>query len=66
MCEDFSPNCGDKRISYCVTTMHCLTLLFSPKNPETVVFHLPYLPDLALPGLFSVSLIEDRTERLPF
>jgi hypothetical protein len=30
MCEDFTPNFGDKRTGCCITTTHCLTLPFSP------------------------------------
>jgi hypothetical protein len=30
MCEDFAPNFGDKRTGLCNTTMHHLTLPFSP------------------------------------
>jgi hypothetical protein len=32
MCEDFTTNFGDKRIVSFVTTMHHLTLPFSPGN----------------------------------
>jgi hypothetical protein len=38
---------------------------FLTKNNMTVVPHTPYLPDLA-PCDFSVSLIEDKTEKPPF
>jgi hypothetical protein len=30
--EDFAPNFGDKRTGCCITTMHQLTLPFSPGN----------------------------------
>jgi hypothetical protein len=30
MCEDFTPNFGDKRTGCCTTTPHCLALHFSP------------------------------------
>jgi hypothetical protein len=49
MCEDFSQNFGDRRTGCCITTMHRLTLLFSPgefftKNNLTVVRSPLYSP----------------------
>jgi hypothetical protein len=32
MLEDFAPNFGDKRTGCCITTTHCLTLPFPPRN----------------------------------
>jgi hypothetical protein len=62
ICEDFTPNFGNKGNGYCITTMQ-----FSPENSKqnnmTVVFHPPCLPDLDSHD-FSVSPIEDKTERL--
>jgi hypothetical protein len=39
MCEDFAPNFSDKRTGCWITTMHPLTLPFSPGNfwPETTL-----------------------------
>jgi hypothetical protein len=54
MCEDLASKFGDKITGYCITTMHRLTLLFSPgnffiKNNMTVV---PTHTDFSLfPGL---------------
>jgi hypothetical protein len=60
ICEDFPSNFGDKRTGCCITTKHLLTIPFSPENFDkkiTIVPHTPY---------FSVSPIEDKTERPPF
>jgi hypothetical protein len=61
ICEDFSPNFGNKISSFCITTMHSLTFGFSPENfwPKQNVCrpHASY---------FSVSPIEDKTEKPPF
>jgi hypothetical protein len=59
--EDFAKNLGDKITDCCITRKHRLTLSFSPgifftKNNMTVLPHPPY---------FSVSPIEDKTERPP-
>jgi hypothetical protein len=46
MCEDFTPKFGEKRTGCCITTTHCLTLLFSPANfsPKQHDYHpLPTL-----------------------
>jgi hypothetical protein len=32
MCEDFTPNFGNKRTGCCITSTHHLTLPFSPGN----------------------------------
>jgi hypothetical protein len=61
-----APNFGDKRTGCYIMTAHRLTLPFSPgnffiKNYMTVV----YSPDLALYD-FSVSPIQDKTERPTF
>jgi hypothetical protein len=57
MCEDFTPNFGDKRASYYVTTTHRPKLPFHQRifdrNNMTVVRHS---------SNFSVSPIEDKTE----
>jgi hypothetical protein len=50
VCEDFTMNFGEFGI-------------FLPK--KSLIPHPPYSPDLALCD-FSVSSIEDKTERLPF
>jgi hypothetical protein len=47
MCEDLVTNFGYKRTGCCITTTHCLTLAFLPKNNMTVILHPPYSPDLA-------------------
>jgi hypothetical protein len=63
MCEDIAPHFGDKRMGCCIMTMHHLTLLFPPGNflPKTInMIAIPH------PLYFSVSLIEDKTERPPF
>jgi hypothetical protein len=62
MCEDFAPNFGDRRTACCITAAHNLKLPFSrgyfcQKNNMTVVTH---------PSYFSVSPIEDETERPQF
>jgi hypothetical protein len=57
MCEDFIPNFGDKRTHCCIPTMHYFTLPFSQK---TTWLSSPTHPT------FSVSPIEDKTERPPF
>jgi hypothetical protein len=60
MCEDFAPNFGNEKTGCCIMTMHRLTLPFSPGNfsPKTDCHpHPPY---------FSVSPIEDTTERQTF
>jgi hypothetical protein len=46
MCEDFTPNFGDKRTGCCILTMHCLTLSFSPGNfwPKIVWLSPPPTP----------------------
>jgi hypothetical protein len=55
MCEDFSPNFGDKRTARCITTMHHLTLFFTreffTKNNMIVFPYPPYfslLPQLKI------------------
>jgi hypothetical protein len=53
LCEDFTPNLGDKRTGCSITTTHSLTHPFSPRKfwPNTnllVVLHPPYSPGLAL------------------
>jgi hypothetical protein len=62
MSEDFAPNFWHKRTGCWIMTTYHLTLSFSPwnflpKNNMTVIPHPPY---------FSVSVIEDKTERPPF
>jgi hypothetical protein len=63
MCEDFFSNFGDKRIGCCITTTHRLTFPFS-----TGTISDQKQDDCCLPPslLFSVSTIEDKTERPPF
>jgi hypothetical protein len=62
MFEDFTKNFGDKRTGCCITTAHRLILpsrqeIFDQKQhecrPPTIV-------------LYSLSSIEDKTERQPF
>jgi hypothetical protein len=62
MCEDFAANLGDKRTGCCITTMHSLTLSFSPGNlwPKTT---WPSSPSTLL---FSICPIEYKTERPSF
>jgi hypothetical protein len=62
MCEDFSPNFGDKRTGCCIMTTYRITLPFSPVSflPKTTWLLSPYTL------LFSVPLIEDKTEKPPF
>jgi hypothetical protein len=55
MCEDFTPNFGDERNGCCITTMHHLTLPFSP-NP-TRLLPLPTHPTFLLPQ-FKIRLKE--------
>jgi hypothetical protein len=63
ICEDFVPKFVDKTVGYFISAMHCLTLLFSPKNflyqKQYIIPHPPYLPDLA-PCDFSLSPIKDK------
>jgi hypothetical protein len=66
MCKDFTMDSGDKRNGCCIMTTRHLTLLFSPGNfynppRSTYATHLTWSP-----ATFSISLIEDKTERLPF
>jgi hypothetical protein len=42
MCEDFTPNFGDRRTGCCVTTAHHLTLPFFTNNNMIVVPHPLY------------------------
>jgi hypothetical protein len=62
MCQDFAPNFVDKITSYCITTMHNLTLPFSPGNfwPKTTWLSYP------IHCTFLCSPIEDKIERPPF
>jgi hypothetical protein len=66
MCEDFTLNFGDKRTGCCILTTHHLALPFSPGNFSSKTITHP--PPTVLGPLqhFSVSLIEDKTERLLF
>jgi hypothetical protein len=62
MCEDFVPNFGDKELAVVSrqrTVSHYVFHqgFFFTKNNITVGPH---------PPLFSISLIEDKTERTPF
>jgi hypothetical protein len=70
MCEDFSPNFGDRRTGCCITATHRLKLSFFSREFLTnknmnVDPHPPYSPDLP-PCDFSISPIEDETETLSF
>jgi hypothetical protein len=62
ICEDFAPNFGDKRTGCCITTTHRLTFSFPSGNILPKPTRLSSPPTL----LFSVSAIEDKTERPPF
>jgi hypothetical protein len=62
MCDDFAPNFGDIRTGYCITTTHRLTPPFSPGTFDKKQHDSR--PPTTL--LFTVSLIEDKTERPPF
>jgi hypothetical protein len=58
MCEDFTPNFGNKIIGCCITTTHCLTLPFSQgifDQKHYCCLLPPYSPDLA-PCDFSLFL----------
>jgi hypothetical protein len=62
MCEDFTPNFGNKRTGCCIMTKLRHTLPFPQgnfftKNNKNIILYPPY---------FFVSLIEDKTERPPF
>jgi hypothetical protein len=48
MCEDFTPNVGNKRTGCHITIMHHLTLPFSPGNflPKTIWLSSPTHPTL--------------------
>jgi hypothetical protein len=63
MCEGCSPNFSNKWSRSCITTVHRLTLLLSPRSfwPNTVQHNCR--PSLTL---FFVSPIEDKTERPSF
>jgi hypothetical protein len=61
MCEDFTPNFGDKT-GCCIMTTHHLTLPFSPTNFWPKATWLSFLH----PPYFSVTPVEDKTERPPF
>jgi hypothetical protein len=62
MWEDFTPKCGDRRTGCCMKTVHHLTLLFFTRD------FLPKHHDCHPPAtlLFTVSPIEDKSERPPF
>jgi hypothetical protein len=62
ICEDFTPNLGDKKGGYYIMTRHHLTLPFSLGNFWSKTPWLLSPPNL----LFSVYWIEDKTERPPF
>jgi hypothetical protein len=70
MCENLAPNFGDKGTGFCITTTYRLTLpsslgnfwqkttwLSSSTHPTCMTWPL---------RLFSISPIEDKTERPPF
>jgi hypothetical protein len=45
VCEDFTPNFGDKRTGCSITTKHCLMLFYQglfTKNNMTVITYSPY------------------------
>jgi hypothetical protein len=60
MREDFTLNFDKKRTGSCMMTKHCLTLHLSPGNVSPK--NMKIVPTL----LFSIALIEDKTERTPF
>jgi hypothetical protein len=62
MCKHFIPNFGDRRTGCCIMTTHHITLPFSPEISYQKQLHCHHQPTL----LFSVSLIEDQTERMPY
>jgi hypothetical protein len=63
MCEDFVRNFGEKRTGFCIKATHRLTIPFSPGYFFYQKEH-EWCPPFIL--LFSVSLIEDKTELPPF
>jgi hypothetical protein len=62
ICKDFASKFGEKGTGFCITTLLCLTLRSSPRNCCPKATRLSSPPTL----LFSVSPIEDTTERPPF
>jgi hypothetical protein len=61
MCEHFAPNFGDKRTGYCITTVHSLTLPFTPG-----IFFTKNMTADHYTFYFSVFPIDDKIEMLPF